>query len=106
MFASRVQAAAAAANVPLLQITNPAQLPDRLAADSRLVLIDLTLDGVNLPAVVQAVHAAAPSASVVAYGPHVDHKALAAAADAGCDQVLSRGQFDRSYRELIDAVAK
>jgi DNA-binding NarL/FixJ family response regulator len=85
---------------------NPAQLPDRLPAECRLVLVDLTLDGVNLPAVVTAVRAAAPLARVVAYGPHVDQAALADAADAGCDQVLSRGQFDRDYRALITAVAQ
>ena len=70
------------------------------------MLVDLTLDGVNLPAVVKAVRAAAPLARVVAYGPHVDQAALADAADAGCDQVLSRGQFDRDYRALITAVAQ
>jgi DNA-binding NarL/FixJ family response regulator len=101
MFASRVQGAARSLNVPLTLVADAAKLPDALSADCCLLLIDLTLDKLNLPAAVKAVQAQAPSARVVAYGPHVDHALLADAADAGCHKVLSRGQFDRTYRELL-----
>ena len=106
MFSSRVQAAAASLNVPLQLIANQATLPDKLTADCRLVLIDLTLDNLNLPAAVKAIHGAAPAAKVIAYGPHVDHVLLADATDAGCHQVLTRGQFDRSYRDILGSVVR
>jgi DNA-binding NarL/FixJ family response regulator len=104
MFTSRVQAAAASLNVSLQLVPTPAALPDKLTADCRLVFIDLTLDNLNLPAAVKAIHAAAPSAKIVAYGPHVDHALLADATEAGCHQVLTRGQFDKSYRDLLASI--
>lgn len=103
MFSSRVQGAAKALDVPLEMVANPAALPNKLTADCRLVILDLTLDNLNLPAAVSAVRSAAPSAHVVAYGPHVDQALLADATDAGCSQVLSRGQFDKMYRDLLAA---
>lgn len=39
--------------------------------------------------------------SVVAFGPHVHKGKLAAALEAGCDEVLSRGQFHGQIDQLI-----
>jgi DNA-binding NarL/FixJ family response regulator len=101
MFSSRVVGAAKSLGVTLELVANQAALPARLTANCRLAFIDLTLDRLNLPAAVQAIHAAAPQAEIVAYGPHVDHAALADAQDAGCHHVLSRGQFNQQYAELL-----
>jgi DNA-binding NarL/FixJ family response regulator len=89
MFSSRVAGAAKSLGVAL-ELVN-----------CQLALIDLSLDRLNLPAAVKAIHAAAPQAEIVAYGPHVDHAALADAKDAGCHQVLSRGQFNQQYSDLL-----
>jgi len=80
-------------------------LADKIAADCRLALVDLSLDRLNLPAAVRAIKAGAPQARVVAYGPHVDEAALADAQEAGCDQVLTRGQFNQQYANLLASVA-
>ena len=103
MFSSRVVAAAKQLNVEMVLVPIAASLPTKLTADSGLVLVDLSLDGLNLPSVVKAVKSAAPQAKVVAYGAHVDHAALADAADAGCDLVLTRNQFNQQYAELLKA---
>ena len=45
---------------------------------------------------VAAIRAAAPAARLVAFGPHVDDRLLAAARADGADVVLARSQFFRS----------
>src|SRR5688572_14622512 len=87
MFSSRVVGAAKTLGVSVQMVADPAGLADKIAADCRLVLVDLTLDRLNLPAAVEAIRSGAPGAKVIAYGPHVDEALLADAADAGCDQV-------------------
>jgi hypothetical protein len=106
MFSSRVGGAAQSLGLSLALVADQASLPAKLTAECRLALIDLTLDRLNLPAAVQAIHAAAPQAEIVAYGPHVDHAVLADAKDAGCNQVLSRGQFNQQYGELLKRYAE
>jgi DNA-binding NarL/FixJ family response regulator len=106
MFSSRVGMAAKSSGVEMVLVVNGAQLPDKLTADCRLVLVDLSLDGLNLPSVVLAVRSGAPAAKVVAYGAHVDHAGLADAGDAGCDLVLSRNQFNQRYAELLLGAAQ
>jgi DNA-binding NarL/FixJ family response regulator len=104
MFSSRLVSAARAHGVAISLVADQAALADKVAADCRLALIDLSLDRLNLPAAVRAIRTGAPAAQVVAYGPHVDEAALADAKEAGCDQVLTRGQFNKQYAELLAGV--
>jgi DNA-binding NarL/FixJ family response regulator len=104
MFSSRVVGAAQTLGVPVQMVADPFALPEKIEADCRLVMIDLSLDGLNLPAAVRAIRSAAPQARVVAYGAHVDEAALADASEAGCDVVLTRGQFHKQYIELLRTV--
>jgi len=105
MFSSRVVGAAQALGVQVQLVANAAALPEKITADCRLVLVDLSLDGLNLPAAVQAVRSGAPQARIIAYGAHVDEAALADASDAGCDTVLTRGQFHKQYVDLLQTAA-
>jgi DNA-binding NarL/FixJ family response regulator len=105
MFSSRVGEAAKQFNLEMVLAPNAATFSDKITADCGLVLLDLSLDGLNLPAVVRAVKTAAPQAKVVAFGAHVDRAALADAGEAGCDLVLTRNQFNQQYAELLKAVA-
>ena len=43
---------------------------------------------------------------IVAYGPHVRVDRLAEARTAGCDAVLSRGEFDRNLSDLLQQLAQ
>jgi DNA-binding NarL/FixJ family response regulator len=105
MFSSRVVSAAKAQGVSVSLVADQAALSDNIAADCRLALVDLSLDHLNLPAAVKAIRSGAPAARVLAYGPHVDEAALADAKEAGCDEVLTRGQFNKQYAELLASVA-
>ena len=66
-----------------------------------LILWDLGCQSESLAQAVGQLHAMAPPARVVAYAPHVHEDRLAAARAAGCDEVLSRGQFSRELARLL-----
>jgi DNA-binding NarL/FixJ family response regulator len=106
MFSSRLLGAAREVGTPLQIVANPADLATKIAADCRLVLVDLTLAGLDPPAAIATVRQAAPEARVVAFGAHVDEAALFAAQQAGCDLVLTRGQFHKQYVELLRTAAQ
>jgi DNA-binding NarL/FixJ family response regulator len=97
MFSSQLLGAAAKLGLKLHLAASSADVGAKITPDCRLVLIDLTLPGLDLPAVVAAANERAPEARIVAFGPHVDEQALAAAQDAGAHVVMSRGQFHREY---------
>lgn len=105
MFASRVSGAANVLKIPLQVLANPSDLATKLASDTRLVIVDLGQDGLNLPAIVADVRAKSSSARVAAFGSHVNEAALAAARAAGCEEVMANSQFDRSYVELLRSAA-
>jgi DNA-binding NarL/FixJ family response regulator len=105
MFSTRVLGAASAAGIGLKIVPAAAGLAQVLTSDCRLVLIDLTLPSLDVSQVVPLIRAAAPAARILAFGPHVDEQALAAADQAGCDAVLTRGQFNQQYAQILQGVA-
>lgn len=58
-----------------------------------LVLVDLSTPGLKLDELLAKLRAALPQARAIAFGPHVHTGLLAAACEAGCDLVISRGEF-------------
>jgi hypothetical protein len=69
---------------------------------ARLVIVDLSLPGLDVPALMarfETLPAGKPR--TLAFGPHVHADRLAAAREAGCDQVVSRGQFHAQMEELL-----
>ena len=101
MFASRVSGAANTLKTPLQVLANPGDLAGKLTAETRLVIIDLGQNGLDLPGILAEVRAKASSARVVAFGSHVNEALLSAARTAGCDDVMPNSQFDRTYVELL-----
>ena len=67
----------------------------------RLAIIDLSTAGKDLAALVEGLRRANGSIQILAYGPHVQEHLLGAARDAGCDRVLTRGQFHAQAAEII-----
>ncbi len=67
------------------------------AGDYRLILIDLETPRLDVGALRQS----SGGTPMVAYGPHVRVPLLESARQAGCDEVLTRGQFDASMREVL-----
>lgn len=95
MVMSRV---AGAASQPGHELTTVAD--DRTAIEScqnraaAMLIVDLSTPSLNVAELVAGVKRCGGVAPIViAFGPHVHEEKLAAARDAGCDRVLSRGQF-------------
>ncbi len=69
----------------------------------KVVFVDLTAADLVAPAALLAFRTAAKAGTpFVAFGPHVDTKALSAAAAAGCDPVLPRSRFSAELPILIE----
>jgi DNA-binding NarL/FixJ family response regulator len=105
MFWSQVLGAGSALGMKVLIAGSVGQARAKLVADTRLVIVDLTLERISMSDVVAATRELAPHAKIVAYGPHVDEAVLLAAQAGGADLVLSRGQFHREYANLLKQVA-
>ncbi|HEX4146004.1 MAG TPA: hypothetical protein VHY91_21060 [Pirellulales bacterium] len=93
--ASKIAGAAQRAGCTLATAASVAALMARIAAaPAHLVVIDLGTTRDDLAGLVGALRALPePPAAVLAFGPHVHEQRLQSARDAGCDAVLSRGQF-------------
>ncbi len=69
------------------------------AAGADIVIIDLA----RFAAEVSAVRSAAPHATLIAFGPHVDDETLAAAHAAGSDLVMARSRFFRDVAAALES---
>jgi hypothetical protein len=86
---SRVEAAARATNRPVLFVDGVEDLPEAAAAGAAGAVVDLGRPGVlEVLPLLAGVH-------TVGFASHVDTDLLAAAAAAGCDEVLPRSVFFR-----------
>jgi DNA-binding response OmpR family regulator len=107
MFASRAAAVAKGLAIALRVVAARQAAADWCAkaeGDVKLVIVDLETVGADLQAVVAAVkHSVETPPVILAYGPHVQENRLKAAKAAGCDVVLSRGQFNGQMEALFQA---
>lgn len=71
------------------------------AHEATLLLIDLTLHGLDLATLVATAKALDPPPRLIAFGPHVHADRLATAKAAGCDSVVTRGQFFSQLDAII-----
>lgn len=71
-------------------------------ADSRAMVVDLEIPGLDIAELVQNLKArSSQGIQVVAYAPHVRTEKLAAAKEAGCDLVVSRGQIMSDAESIL-----
>jgi DNA-binding NarL/FixJ family response regulator len=106
MMASQFQAAAARQEVTSATALTPMEGLEKAARHQPcLIVIDLTTKELDPAAFVSGLRALATGPQqIVAFGPHVHEARLAAAEGAGCDRVMSRGQFTRQVDELLAAL--
>jgi DNA-binding response OmpR family regulator len=100
---SRVEGAALSRGKQLRVAGSVAQVSEICAgAPAELVIVDLATCSSQVPDVVaQLRNRQSDSTEVIAFGPHVHEEKLAAAREAGCDLVLSRGQFFSQLDKLL-----
>ncbi|HVU86813.1 MAG TPA: hypothetical protein VHD36_05800 [Pirellulales bacterium] len=103
---SKVAGAAARQGAKLEVALDAAALVEKAATLlPKLVILDLSTPRTDVAAVVREFTAKIPiRPAIIAFGPHVHEGLLAAARTAGCDRVLSRGQFHAQVDELLSAV--
>jgi CheY-like chemotaxis protein len=104
MFSSRVAGAAARLGMTLKTAATPTALIELLSAaePESLVLLDLNSPGVDPRQLAPSLRASPnPPRTIIAYGPHVHADRLAAATTAGCEEVLTRGQFNARMDETL-----
>jgi DNA-binding response OmpR family regulator len=69
-------------------------------------ILDLRTSGLDAETLVPELRAAmGPGGRVVAFAPHVHEQSLAAARNAGCDDVFTRGQFDVRVATLLKGIS-
>ena len=95
MVLSRVEAAAARTGIAVKAVANSAQAVVACdATPAELLIVDLASPQLDIGTLVPDIKSRNDSQTrIIAFGPHVHEEQLAAARDAGCDEVVSRGQF-------------
>jgi len=102
LFSSRVQATAEQEGLEVVTVRSPEQLVQRLEnPGTELVLVDLTCPGISPGAVQSAARQSDPGPRLVGFGPHVQEALLESARDAGFDQVLGNGEFNRTMASVL-----
>jgi CheY-like chemotaxis protein len=72
------------------------------AEDANTLIVDLSMPSLDLAGLVSRLNPNKNSGKrIVAFGPHVHEQRLAAAREAGCDLVVSRGQFFSQLETIL-----
>lgn len=105
MFPARIAGIAQQLHARLETAANLEDLKSKLAAqsDAAIVLLDLNMPSLDAAAIVQELKSLPhPPRAIIAFAPHVYEEKLAAARSAGCDMVLTQGQFDRQIQSVLE----
>ena len=99
--------AAARQQVALQVAMSAAALASALETKAfRLVIFDLGLPSLDVTQAMQQLRVSpGPEAETIAFGPHVQETLLAAARSAGCNRIMSRGQFHAQIGEVLSALS-
>ena len=100
IFATKITSTAATLGVTVKVVRSLDQLSTRLSEDAdAMVLVDLEADGLDGVAAVSLCRES--DRKVIAFGSHVRTDLLAAARDAGADEVLPRSAFATRLAALL-----
>ena len=80
---------------------NALQLLTEVDVGQRVVLVDLQVKSLDASATLDAVRSIDAAIPVYGYAQHVMVQIIQQAKDAGFDRVLTRGQFDHGFADLI-----
>ena len=113
IWATRIKATADSLGIPCRPVRSLEMLDARLAdSPVRAVILDLETADTSL-GILRALRGQAGSPgrdpdraiAVLAFGPHVATELFQQAREAGADQVLARGAFDRNLPDILRALA-
>ncbi len=104
VFPSRVAGVARRLDAPMNVVASAEALSASFNADPQqgaVVLLDLNFPAVDVADVAARIEAIGTPSVMIAFGPHVHEAKLDAARAAGCDFVLTRGQFDSQMEAVL-----
>jgi DNA-binding NarL/FixJ family response regulator len=103
LFSSRVTSVAAHLRIELSVVSDANEIVERASTiPVKVILIDLSIPGLDAAHLVpQLRKLTPPPGAILAFGPHVHRVKLAAARDAGCDEVFSRGEFNSRKENIL-----
>ena len=104
VFPSRVAGVAGRLGAPMNVVASAEALSASFDADLQqgaVVLLDLNSPAVDVADVAARIKALGTMSVMIAFGPHVHEAKLDAARAAGCDFVLTRGQFDSQMEAIL-----
>jgi CheY-like chemotaxis protein len=104
---SRVEGAAARCGQPVRAFASPAQAILQCSLENaKLLIVDLATMAMELEHLINTLRQEMRTPPrVVAFGPHVHEERLEAARQAGCDEVMSRGEFFARVNALLQALS-
>ncbi len=108
IFSSKITGTARQVALETRTHRDAATLADALAdADARLLIVDLAFRGGDSVEAIAAVRADGRLAGlpIIAFGSHVETDRLAAAGDAGADEVMPRSAFSQHLPRLLSGYA-
>jgi CheY-like chemotaxis protein len=107
MVVSRVEGAATRTGLKVHTLSSVEQAIEHLAREpAAVLLVDLASQSADVRELVDQVRCAGSARSyIIAFGPHVHEERLNAARQAGCDQVVSRGQFLMQLDAILERFA-
>lgn len=108
LFSSRVTSVAAHLRIDLSVLSDAKEIVERVSTiPVKVILIDLSISGLDAAHLVpQLRKLSPPPGAILAFGPHVHRVKLAAARDAGCDEVFSRGEFNSRKEKILADYAR
>jgi DNA-binding response OmpR family regulator len=102
MFSSKVNAAAQGR--PIAWLKRGTKVVDEVAREKPdVLLIDLAAPQLDALNAIREIKKGA-GVTVIGYVDHTREDVMAAARAAGCDQVMSKGEFARRLPELLDGI--
>jgi CheY-like chemotaxis protein len=101
MIASAAEGIARRHGISVRTVGNVGDMVSAVDQAASLIVLDLRTSGLDVGEIVPQLRAHAAEAKIVAFGPHVHEESLASAAAAGCDEVFTRGQFERRLELLL-----
>lgn len=102
IFASRISATAASLDTQCRIIRDQASLEAALSeSEPKVVLVDMSLDGLPPAEAIRLVKSQRPAARVVAFFSHVQTELLKQAQSAGADDVWPRSVFVQNLEQVL-----
>ncbi|MFT5327970.1 MAG: DNA-binding response OmpR family regulator [Planctomycetaceae bacterium] len=103
LFSSRVTSVATHRSIELSVVSDAEALVERASTvPVKVILLDLSTSGLDAAHLVpQLRKLTPPPGAIIAFGPHVHRAKLAAARDAGCGEVFSRGEFNSRMGKIL-----